>query len=365
MGYEANAGHTTISQCSFIFFQLDFLTKEQRKYCWFKKQTKAERHKERHQNRLYKRTVPKKKRSGKRQYKGVNRRRFASVNERLLIIEMTKIQSLRLRLTALENQIKRLGGFRKRRTWKQEYIAKIESLHQERKQIKHELKEYQPYAQLKNAYNCSPYQVAKQLKFDATIVYRTIRIYAWTGDVRFSRDRRSHVSTHEAKENLSCTQKAGYLGQEWNRSLVPPSHSESGNVAALLQTPLGSIPKLRNNVKSKRIRHSQSQLAQIIFLRDFDPPIADDEEAKGKINQNVEDYYRLSTAHYSKVYYGFGRNKTFEVIEEFDTPPLTYTNKQRDMDMGFIEKDGLNLTELGLKIYHPQWVPKPKEYYEA
>jgi len=347
---------------------------------WYKKVSREERQKERHERRLYRREIKQKPRQGKRKYPKINRKRYVTEDVRLLIIEMSRIQSYNQRLIVLEKQLRSLGGFKARSKWGINK-DKIIKLHQERNQVQSSISEYKKYAQLKNGYNCNPYYIAKALKLDAAIVYRVQRMFAWTGNVIFCRDRRNHLKPDEAKENpLPREAKAQAANSVENkqalltktamlRARIAPNpcaapHSEETNSSGLYDTPLARKEGYRNNAVSKRQIDTQAVLAKADFLLNHDYIITNEELLEKEINFNPDDYYRQTTAHYQKVYRGFGKNKKPEIIEDFDCPPDSYTYKQHEMSLGILEKDGMNLTELGMKVYHID-PPKPKEYYEA
>lgn len=311
------------------------------------------RNQERHISRRYKpRNLQAKPRSGKRQYYGINRRRFLSQAERELIIEMGKMQALSLRLAFLEHELKKAGGFKARSTWSKP--EEILSLYEERRKVKQEIKDFKPYAQLKNAYNCNPYYIAKHLKIDAALVFTVLRMFTRTGKTLFSRDRRDHISLNQAKENLLerlTEDKAGFVqpASPVLRARIAPNpcaalQFEKANTTGLNHTPLTQSNKSRNNVGSKRKAESQATLAYTDFMLTFSS--SEDLEYD---NQNLDDYFRHGTSCYTKVYTGFGTERKPEIIEDQDVPPRTYSYREHEKSIGMIDKEG-SYTALGCKI---------------
>lgn len=276
---------------------------------------------------------------------------------------MGKMQVISLRLSFLEHELKKAGGFKARSTWK-ENAERILSLYEERRKVKQEIKDYKPYAQIKNAYNCNPYYIAKHLKINPELVFGVIRMFTRTGKILFSRDRRNHVSSNQAKENprvkkLTELPTVNRAQKEPNPCSAP--HSEKASTTGPEVTPLTKKNGFRNNGVSRRKAEAQSTLAYTDFLL-TNMDTSDSDEETGGI-PNPDDYFRNSTAYYTKVYRGFGDNRKPEIIEDFDAPPPSYSYREHQRGIGMFEKDGLNLSDIGMKILGIP-LPKPQEYYD-
>lgn len=131
----------------------------------------------------------------------VNIGRFLSLKDRQTIVEMCSIEANRMAEIAVNIQLKRLGAFSSRSQWKEEYRERILFLYSRRRQVKAKRSQLKSFAKVPNLYNCSPHFVAKAFSIHPKVVYNVLRIFAWTGEVKFCRDKRSHVSYQMASEN--------------------------------------------------------------------------------------------------------------------------------------------------------------------
>ena len=129
----------------------------------------------------------------RRSFKTPNPSAFLSIECRNQVIDMQAIPANRRRLAFINAKIRQLGGLKGKGTWGKNSQT-IEKLYQGRKEVKEKLARLQPFANDKLLYNCSPHYTAKALGIALDVVYRVLKIYARSGNVRFSRDHRSHIS---------------------------------------------------------------------------------------------------------------------------------------------------------------------------
>jgi hypothetical protein len=157
------------------------------------------------QIRLKKNRPNKKDRACEKSTFKINRMRFLSLHRRELILEMTKVQALKMRLAAIEQKIEKLGGKKGKGAWPVKNITKVKTLYALKFKAKEELRELKKDAQEKNLYNCNPHYVAKILKIDVVLVYKTMRQFAFTGKILFKRDQRSSLPNTAKRERLATT----------------------------------------------------------------------------------------------------------------------------------------------------------------
>lgn len=131
--------------------------------------------------------------------------RFLSLHQRKLILEMTKVQAFKMRLTAIDQKIEKLGGKKGKGAWPVRNIAKIKTLYALKFKTQEEQRQFKKDAQEKNLYNCNPHYVAKILKIDVVLVYKTMRQFAFTGKISFKRDQRSSLPNTAKRERLATT----------------------------------------------------------------------------------------------------------------------------------------------------------------
>lgn len=131
--------------------------------------------------------------------------RFLSLHHRKLILEMTKVQALKMRLTAIDQRIEKLGGKKGKGAWSLKNIAKIKTLYALKFKTQEEQRQLRKDSQEKNLYNCNPQYVAKILKIEVALVYKTMRQFAFTGKISFKRDQRSSLPNTAKRERLVTT----------------------------------------------------------------------------------------------------------------------------------------------------------------
>lgn len=249
--------------------------------------------------RLYrpKKSKPKK-RAFKRKGHKINLGRFISVSNRQLIVEMCRIQALKMRLAALEQQLNKTGGFKGKGSWGNSG-DKILGLYEQRRQVKKELSELKPFAQDKNTYNCSPYYAAKVLQIRPEIVYQVLRIFAWTGDIKFCRDKRNHLPLVTATENVPI-----YRDQAACKEL----HPRSATIEDLQNSRVTNTPRQQDTwfhehvLSQKRFRNEYGR-----FLTRFNPK---------EDHPNLDDYFRITT-------------------EESDEPPIYLKTSNKPKILSF------------------------------
>lgn len=219
------------------------------------------------QTRLKKRSPARKKRANKKSAFKINRMRFISLAKRKFILEETKIQSLKMRLTAIEQKVEKLGGKKGKGAWPIKNIAKIKALYALKFKAKEELRELKKDAQEKNLYNCNPQYVAKILKVDVVLVYKTMRQFAFTGKISFKRDQRNDPAIAAKREQLAKTE------QQPQRCVLQTAVSSECKTAkehsplALSQgtSPLGESPMHGTRTNSPRQLKTVLEPEQSIF----------------------------------------------------------------------------------------------------
>lgn len=182
--------------------------------------------------------------------------RFLSLKQRELILDHTKIQSLKMRLEALNQKIEKLGGTKGKGTWPKENIKKIKTLYALKFKAKEELRELRKDAQEKNLYNCNPHYVAKILKIDVVLVYKTMRQFAFTGKISFKRDQRNDPANAAKREQLAKTeqqpQRCVLQTAVSNKSLTAKMHSPLA-MSLPSESGLGETTK-RNSASPRRLK---------------------------------------------------------------------------------------------------------------
>lgn len=184
--------------------------------------------------------------------------RFLSLSYRKLILEMTKVQALKMRLTAIDQKIEKLGGKKGKGAWPVKNIAKIKSLYALKFKSKEEFRELKKDSQEKNLYNCNPQYVAKILKIEVVLVYKTMRQFAFTGKISFKRDQRSGLPNTAKRERLVTTA----LESQRNllKTAVTPDQLTCKEHSPLVLSPLpkaglgeSPMPGIRSNSPRKLI----------------------------------------------------------------------------------------------------------------
>ncbi len=146
-------------------------------------------------NRLKKPVIEKKNQRSKR---------WLSVKERELVVEMCRILALKMRITFLafgdKDKPDPANVFKLVYDHDTRYADSLPISHYRKKAIKfyiHKLKSLKPYSQENLLYNASPYYAAKILDVDPSVIYTVLLQYARTGEIYFKNDAPHYVGVED------------------------------------------------------------------------------------------------------------------------------------------------------------------------
>jgi hypothetical protein len=120
--------------------------------------------------------------------------------DRQLIIELCKALANKMRVASLVEEIGSLGGFAKPHRWKSQHVERIRALRKELNKVRREIANAanereqfvrtQKVLKFKGCYvaDHAPQYLAAHLEVNVLVVYRVLRKFARTGDVKFFND---------------------------------------------------------------------------------------------------------------------------------------------------------------------------------
>jgi len=126
--------------------------------------------------------------------------RWLKHTDRELVVELCKSLANKMREANLREEIKSLGGFAKPHRWKEKNRKAIIALREELRKVRRETavtteerRRFHELRQLVGFKGCytpdhAPHYLASHLKVNVLVIYRVLRKFAETGDVRFNNE---------------------------------------------------------------------------------------------------------------------------------------------------------------------------------